>query len=248
VKRITEGDTVEEYLRVVGTHGGTPDKWKFYFEYIFDGVDFTGKTMLDVGGGIGRFSYYAACMGARRVICLEPFVEGSDRQMMKVANTFRSRFGSSGTVIHKKCSFQEFTSDDEQFDIILLHNSINHLDEKACTFLHKDSKCRQVYSKIFQKLGALARPAGKLIIADCSRHNFFNLIGFKNPFAPEIEWEKHQPPELWAELLSKCGFGNAEIRWSSPSKLRALGRTLFGNRACAYLYSSHFRLAMEKRT
>jgi SAM-dependent methyltransferase len=247
MKHIAECSTLGDYLQVVGTYGGAPNKWKFYFEYIFEGVDFSDKTMLDIGGGIGRFSYYAAYMGAQRVICLEPFVEGSDTQMTESARTFQSSLRPPGTVIHKKCTFQEFASGGDMFDIILLHNSINHLDERACTVLHNDNKCREIYSTIFHKLTTLARPAAKLIIADCSRYNFFGAVGIKNPFAPDIEWEKHQSPEVWTQMLSDCGFRNAQIRWSAPSKLRSVGRTLFGNTACAYFYNSHFCLTMQKK-
>ena len=32
---------------------------------------------MDIGAGNGLFSFYAACMGAKDVLCLEPEAEGS---------------------------------------------------------------------------------------------------------------------------------------------------------------------------
>ena len=39
---------------------------KFYLEqYLFKDIDFEGKTLLDIGGGNGLFSFYAALNGAK---------------------------------------------------------------------------------------------------------------------------------------------------------------------------------------
>lgn len=246
MKKTTESQALEQYLSVVSEYGGVPSKWQFYFEYIFDGVELRDKTMLDVGGGMGRFSYYAACAGATKVICLEPSLSGSRSETTETARQLRSRLQSPNNVIFKPCTFQEFDASNEQFDILLLHNSINHLDEGACTVLHEDNQAREIYLQMFRKLSALAKKDAKLIAADCSRYNFFSAIKAQNPFAPTIEWQKHQPPALWADLLSRCGFGSPRIRWAAPSKLRSIGQLLLGNKVCAYFYSSHFCVTMEK--
>lgn len=38
--------------------------------------------MLDIGGGVGLFSFYAACCGASHVACLKPESEGSSPGMV----------------------------------------------------------------------------------------------------------------------------------------------------------------------
>ena len=108
-------------------------------------------------------------------------------------------------------TFQAFEPARKQFDIILLHNSINHLDETACINLLGDEASRTIYLNMCSKLSALASSGAKLIVCDCSRYNFFALLGIKNPFAPTIEWHKHQAPEIWVDLLSQVGFVNPRI-------------------------------------
>jgi len=49
-----------------------------YARFLFQGVNFSGSEMLYIGGGPGIYSFYAACSGARRVVCLEPGIEGSE--------------------------------------------------------------------------------------------------------------------------------------------------------------------------
>ena len=244
---MTKINSIRDFFPLVAAaYGGNPGKWKFYFDYIFDSVSLVDKTVLDVGGGIGSFSYYAACMGARKVVCLEPGLEGGGCKMLELGREFSSQFLHIKNVAYERTTFQQFDPKGEKFDVILLHNSINHLDEKSCMLLHREEKARRIYSVLFNKMSMLVNLSGKLIVSDCSRHNFFATVGIRNPFAPDIEWEKHQPPTLWASLLSQWGFGNPIIQWSAPSRLGSWGRHLLGNSLFAYLYTSHFCLTMEK--
>lgn len=243
---MTDNERLAQYFSIIRQYGGSPGNWSFYFRYIFEGVDFEHKTMLDIGGGIGRASLYAACKGAEKVVCLEPEVAGSRFGMLEKARDMRAALDLAETVALESSTFQDFDAGGQRFDIVLLHNSINHLDEEACRTLHTDSKYRKVYTEIFGKLGALSRLGTKLILADCSRYNFFAAIGLRNPFAPTIAWDIHQPPELWAELLSDFDFVNPRIRWTTHNRLRSLGRLLFGNKLASYFGRSAFCLTMEK--
>src|SRR5438105_1775838 len=44
---------------------------------LFCGVEFEGRRVLDIGGGEGVYSFYAAASGASEVVCLEPEAAGS---------------------------------------------------------------------------------------------------------------------------------------------------------------------------
>jgi hypothetical protein len=63
---------------------------------------------------------------------------------------------------------------------------------------------------------------------------------------PTLEWHKHQPPEVWAELLSKVGFAQPWIRWTTLNTLRRPGELLFGNRLVSYFTLSTFILTMRR--
>jgi 2-polyprenyl-3-methyl-5-hydroxy-6-metoxy-1,4-benzoquinol methylase len=64
--------TLDRYYDAIARTGRNPGNLRFFVEYVFEGVDLTGKTVLDVGAGDGRFSCYAAAAGAREVVSLEP--------------------------------------------------------------------------------------------------------------------------------------------------------------------------------
>ena len=238
---------LEGYLSAVIEEGLYPNRGnlQFHLKTLFKGIALENRRVLDVGGGSGLHSFYAACMGAKEVVCLEPETEGSRSGM---GTKFRKLGGILGynQVKFQPVTFQAFDPAEKQFDIILLHNSINHLDETACINLLNDKASKAIYMDIFSKLSLLASSGAKLIVCDCSRYNFFALLRVKNSFAPTIEWHKHQAPEVWVDLLSKVGFTSPRIRWTSFNTLRSPGRVLLGNQLLSYFLRSDFHFTMEK--
>jgi hypothetical protein len=217
---------------------------RFHINQIFDGLDLSNKNVLEIGGGNGLLSLYAGASGASKVVCLDPEASGSTSGTQK---TFQKL--CDGLVLPNVCyeavDFESFDSGHDKFDVILLYNSINHLNEDACIRLLKSSESQGWYQKIFDKVRAVSAPGAKLILCDCAPSNFFRLIGVRNPFAPTIEWEKHQDPTVWRRMLSEVGFANPRIRWRSFNVLRRPGQVVLGNRLAAYFMESHFRLEME---
>lgn len=218
----------------------------FYLDFIFKDVTFDNKAMLDIGGGKGLFSFYAGCMGANKVICLEPEMEGSDTIVREIFDRIQVDLEMEDKVIFDSTPIENFQPNQGKFDIILLHNSINHLDEEACIKLKHNKNARTIYNNKFKKLSDLANKGAKLVIVDSSRHNIFPLLKIKNPFAPSIEWEKHQHPKYWSKLLNDAGFFNSKIRWISPNRLGQLGRLVLTNGFVSYFIDSYFCLTMEK--
>jgi len=252
--QMERNELFEKYLNIAVKEGMCRSKSNltFYLNHLFKDIPFTGKSMIDIGGGSGLYTFYAAIMGAKHVICLEPEIEGSTKGTLEKFKKLSAKLSLSNLSL-QPVRFQEFDATRE-FDIILLHNSINHLDEEACIKLWCDDEARRRYELIFQKLSKIAAPGAKIIITDCSRYNFFALLGIRNPFAPAIEWHKHQPPEFWSNMLSNYGFMNPKIRWgldveayfSSSGGLRRIGGLLFGNRFASYFSTSAFLLVMDR--
>ena len=238
---------LEGYFSAVIKEGLYPNRGnlQFHLKTLFKDIALENRRVLDIGGGSGLHSFYAACMGAREVVCLEPETEGS-RSGMEAQ--FRKLGGILGynQVKFEPVTFQAFEPRGKQFDIILLHNSINHLDETACINLLNDEASKAIYLNMFSKLSALSSSGTKLIVCDCSRYNFFALLRVRNLFAPTIEWHKHQAPEVWVDLLSQVGFVNPRIRWTSFNTLRSPGRVLLGNKLLSYFLRSDFRFTMDK--
>ena len=220
---------LEDYFSAVIKGGLYPNRGNLQFRLktLFKNIALENRRVLDIGGGSGLHSFYAACMGATGVVCLEPETEGSRSGM---GAKFRKLNGMLGydQVRFEPVTFQAFDPAGKQFDIILLHNSINHLNETACINLLNSEESQAIYLNMFSKLSSLASSGAKLIVCDCSRYNFFALLRIKNPFAPTIEWHKHQAPEVWVDLLSQVGFVNPKIKWTSFNRLRSPGRVPIG--------------------
>jgi SAM-dependent methyltransferase len=219
---------------------------RFYLDYLFDGVDLDGARVLDIGAGGGRYSFYAAAAGAAHVVALEPEAAGSDAGVTAQFERFRERIGVDSVELRHE-PLQEFDPGDERFDVLFMHASINHLDEPATTRLHEDQAARQTYRELFARLAGMGADGAKLVASDASRHNLFAKLPVRNPLQPTIEWEKHQPPETWIELLAEAGFTQPRVRWSTPNSLRRPGRVVLGNRLAAWFTEGAFCLTMTLR-
>lgn len=211
----------------------------------FKGIDLAGKALLEIGAGLGVFSAYAAIAGARRVVALEPEAAGSTKGYASGIQELTSALGLTNLHVVGQ-TIQEYDGGEDTFDLVLLYNSINHLDEPMCTEIRRSEEARQVYRRLFRKIASLTAPGGLLLIADVSRHNFWPKVGLRNPLARSIEWHKHQSPGIWGDLLRPLGFDRQSVTWYRFYPLRRLG-PLAGNAVAAFFLSSHFRLVLKKR-
>jgi SAM-dependent methyltransferase len=183
-----------------------------YLEYVFAGTGLNGARVLDIGGGSGIISFYAACCGAADVVCLEPAAAGSAKGITEIFRRWASELQVSAVKLRGE-TFDAYDPGGSLFDVVVLHHSINHLAEDACINIRKDGKAMEIYIRIFKRLAEVCRPGGTLLISDCSCYNMFPLLGLRNRFVPSIEWHKHQPPSVWTHMLRDAGFADVTVRW-----------------------------------
>jgi 16S rRNA G966 N2-methylase RsmD len=95
----TESHLFEEYFAIVEATGAQRSlpNYKFYLSYLYREVSFAGKSVLDIGGGSGYMGFYAACRGAKEVVCLEPEESGANAQLNEAFSQFQSRLPASRT-------------------------------------------------------------------------------------------------------------------------------------------------------
>ena len=156
--------SIEAYFDVVAEKGlcRDIDKLRFQMDFLYRKIDFQDKAVLDIGGGSGIHSFYSACCGAKEVVCLEPEASGSSKG---VVNLFQelSEILEYKNVKIELVTFQEFECGSKTFDIIIFHNSINHLNEEACINLLRDDGSKSAYREVFTKISRLSTEATQII-------------------------------------------------------------------------------------
>jgi SAM-dependent methyltransferase len=240
----------EAFSREVVTRGlySTRHNLAHFLDTVFGGLTLDGRTVLDIGGGMGLLSFAAVQRGAARALLVVPEAQGAGGTAGVVGRfrEVRQALGWSDRIELQPVTFQAFDPGTERFDLVLSHNSINHLDERACAEVHRSAEARRVYLEIFAKVRGLVRPGGSLVILDCARHSLFGDLGLRSPIMPAIEWQKHQQPGVWVRLLKEAGFTEPAIRWTTLHSLGGPGRALLGNPLAAYVLTSHFRLEVRR--
>jgi SAM-dependent methyltransferase len=241
--------TPAEQIRQMGQKMGL---WNHGFDFarfarqLFRDIDFSNRTMLEIGCGKGMLCLWAAMHGARHVVGLEPLAEGCyDSSECHQAFQSMARQLDLPQARILPTTVQEFDCPANYFDVVLSVASINHLDEKSCVALGQSAGAEKEYQEIFRNIARMMKPGAKLIIMDAGRRNFFGDLGMRNPMSPNIEWFKHRQPEYWAQLLGNSGFGHPHIRWSSGKLLRYAGITTLP-KALSYFGQSIFRLELTR--
>lgn len=224
---------------------GTVPRLKIYLNDLYQNIDFRNKSILDVGAGYGLFSLSIGLLGAKKITALEPELEGGTTTMVQIFRNLANKFNIKSITILKKI-FQEFEPGEEKFDVILFHNSINHLNEENCITLLDSEKSRAIYKDYFANIFNMQNKEGILIITDCSRFSFFDKIGLKSPLAPSIEWHKHQAPEVWISLAESVGYKKIGLTWTTTGYFSSLEKFLFSNKIASYFLMSHFKLYFKK--
>lgn len=221
----------------------------FFFQtyHLYGDINFYNKNVLDIGGGAGLYSFYAAIKGAAKVICLEPFADGSNNQMQKKFKQIKDLMNLE-TVHLINNNIQNYTSE-EKFDIVISQASINHFDENSCEDLNINENSYFNYLNIFKKIYYIMNNSGNFIISDVSNRNFWGDLGLKNPFVPKINWKIHQPPHIWAKVAKDAGFVRKKVDWTSLNRfLMFKNLKIVNNPFLSYCVGSHFNIFLQKTT
>ena len=237
-------NTFESITHEVGIR--RPYGYHFYFKnYIFKNIDLNNKKILDIGGGNGLASFFALSSSLScKAWVVDPIAEGSNQLMFEQFNSMKRKYDTERIVFHR--DFIDTLLEPELFDIILMHNTINHIGEDILTDINEDETAYNEYKNRLKTILDRLRPGGKLIIADCGRYNFIGNLGLKNPLAPSIDWKLHCEPSIWKSIIEEIGFKHSSTRWTARRETGVFGKIFLANRLCSYFLNSHFVSNYEK--
>lgn len=238
----SSGEAVDK-LELAGRLSGyaTGARYRLRGEFLFDGIPLADAHVLEVGCGRGAWSLWAGLHGARRVIGIEPGADGSSTGSRDAFRRSIAILNIEQQVVARADFLHELPKPDAPYDVVVMYNVINHLDEESVVSLHRDPEARRRYVDILQDLRSRMHPGSWLIVADCARDNVWPRLGLTSPFVPSIEWHKHQNPDTWIEIFNQAGFRSVDLRWSPLQPLPSLT----ANWLVQYLTCSHFVLRLQ---
>lgn len=216
----------------------------------FGTLDFSGQVVLDIGAGKGLYACAVGKLGAKEIVAIEPEAKGSRQGVAAKLQTNAASLNLTNLTFHT-VPLQAFETKPQRFDLIYMLAVINHLDEDAVQTLHIQPESRDRYIRLLRPIYDWLKPGGRLVVSDASRWHLYRplvRLGLlkRHPFQPTIEWEKHQRPRVWQEILGEIGFVDTAIRWATNWRYPWMPRPLVDNVIAAHLYSSLFVLEARR--
>jgi len=215
---------------------------------IFGSVCLQGADVLDVGGGNGSLGIWAILNGARSVTCLEPEIAGATLGSGSRAYAVAAALEMSNFRVLPLTLKEYAEATTTPADLVVCNATINHIDENACAALGWCRAAQTKYIEVSRDFAKVVKPGGRLILADCSRYNFWPLLGLSAPVAKTIEWDKHQPPRVWRRLFEQAGFRCERTSWRSQALLGEKWSWVLQSPLVAHFTSSLFVLEFYKPT
>lgn len=232
-------DRFELAARLVGYANGT--RYKVRGDFLFTGIPLDAAHVLEVGCGTGAWAIWAALHGADRVVAIEPEAQGSTSNTLATFRRTIEILELNGKITATDHYLHQLPLQQELFDIIVMYNVINHLDEDAVAVLHQNPAALARYVAILQDLRLRMRPDGSVIVADCARTNLWNQLGLVSPFARCIEWHKHQNPPVWIDVFERANYQYLDLRWQPLQPFSRLTANWFMQYVTCSLFVLRFR-------
>lgn len=216
---------------------GSYKRYQAKSAFLFAGIPLQGKRILEIGCGNGAFCMWAVLHGAHYALGIEPEADGSTSGSSKCFKEVTAEYGIANAEVIT-CHFAGLPIPEKKYDVVILYNVINHLDEGAVQVLHRNAQAYNQYKDIVHRLASYMHAGSVLILGDSGRINMWNMLGLRSPVAPTIEWQKHQNARQWIRLFEDSGFRLLDFRWSH---LYPLGR-LASNWLVHFVTCSHYVL------
>lgn len=226
-----------------------PPGYQHYLDEIFKGIDLQGKRVLEIGSGRGLISLHCGLSGAKKVVSIEPEMEGSTSGVVETQKRRIEQLGLSNVELRHD-DFHTLDFGEEKFDVIVMIAVLNHLYETPLNAM-KNPDVFNTYIGIGEKLHGLLANSGVVIATDASRYCLWTQlrrIGYPRNLCLRqrtINWRIHQQPSVWKKIFSKAGFEKVDINYPIPYKLRHLA-PIVATPAINFFLSGDFILRAHK--
>jgi SAM-dependent methyltransferase len=242
-------DNEQTFAKLVAKAGWSIDRLTWRLRDTFRDIPWQGKDVLEIGCGRADLSLFMALHGARRVVALEPSVEGSHASKEAALRERLERLHVPNfTFLPSR--FEDCSFEPESFDLVFLIQVIEHIHETHLA-LEDDPAALADYRRFFAEVFRVLRPGGVLLLTDYSRSNVWRLLQkvfgpqFKGPLTKVIDWGMHQHPRTWQRLAREAGFARTRLWWRVYQQMRRVP-WLVDNRFVQYFAYANFVFSASK--
>ena len=226
-----------------------PAGYEYYLQQLFQDFEIRDKAILEIGSGRGLISLHCALEGARRVVSMEPEMEGSTGGVSEIQRQRANELNLTNIELLQQ-DFHDADLEGQTFDAIVMIAVLNHLYETPINAT-KDSDVFARYVAIARRLHSLLNEDGVVIATDACRYCLWtqaNRFGLPRSLCltqKTIDWKIHQQPSVWQRIFREAGFRSCEIQYPVPYRLQRI-EPLVNNRVVNWALIGGFILHAKK--
>jgi len=214
------------YIAMLARDGHrNPQAFAHAVENMFNGIDFAGKRVLEIGSGTGLLAIYMGMRGAQ-VVSMEPELVGATSGVIAEQQARLAALGMRNVEV-VNADFNTWDAGNRRFDVIVSRSSINHLHASE-HHAERHKETYDAYVQVARRVRDMLAAGGVFVVTDSSRYAFFSGLrrfGIRRPWRWErsgVDWRHHQNAGTWKRIFRDAGFTASTVTYQVPYRLRAL--------------------------
>lgn len=220
---------------------GNLDNFLYHAEEQFRGIDLNGKSVFEIGCGVGLISLWLALLkNTGRIVAIDGYEGvGEDRNNY---NSFTMTIKENSINIDlMKMNFWKNNFKPDSFDIIVANYALHHM-VRTEKYIFSDGETRNQWVDLFSEIKRILKKDGVLILKEVTRFNLWRLLPLRFRY---MDWEIHPTKKEFVYVVRKAGFKNVVLRNTMNYKLRHFSNVLQRNPLFSFFVTPDFYLIAD---
>lgn len=217
---------------------GNLDNFLYHAEEQFRGIDLSGKSVFEIGCGVGLISLWLALLkNTGRIVAIDEY-EGMGED--------KDNYGFFKKVIEEnkvniklqKMDFMKNNFESGSFHVVVANNALHHI-VRTDQYISNDAETRNQWIDVFSEIRRILKKDGVLILKEVTRFNLWRFLPLRFRY---MDWEIHPTKKEFIYVMQEASLKNITVRNVVNYKLRYLSNLLEDSPVFSFVVNPDFYL------